>query len=126
MRGDVNTLAVETIGDWHLCGISYKQEQSGPVSANLSSNIASATIARPLGGNVHSCTKLFTMLNTRFFIYISHKSPCKRTQQVTTLLGSTMLGVVGTCWHLLALVAWCMQTNTTPANIVDARSLFWP
>ena len=30
------------------------------------------------------------------------------------------------CLELLALVAWCMQTNTTPANIVGLRSLFWP
>ena len=31
------------------------------------------------------------------------------------------------CWELLALVAWCMQTNaTTATNIVDVRSLFWP
>ena len=29
------------------------------------------------------------------------KSPCKRTQQVTTLLGPTMLVVVGACWHSL-------------------------
>ena len=25
------------------------------------------------------------------------------------------------CWDLLALVAWCMQTNTTPANIVGVK-----
>ena len=62
--------------------------------------------------------------------------PCKRKQQVTTLLGPTMLGPfawalkahandkVGSCWELLALVAWCMQTNATTANIVGVRSLF--
>ena len=26
--------------------------------------------------------------------------------------------------ELLALVAWCMQTKATPANIVDVRLLF--
>ena len=31
---------------------------------------------------------------------------------------------VGSCWHLLALVACCMQTNATTANIVGVRSLF--
>ena len=25
------------------------------------------------------------------------------------------------CWELLALVAWCMQTNTKPANIVGVK-----
>ena len=29
------------------------------------------------------------------------------------------------CWELLALVAWYMQTNTTPANIMGVRSLLW-
>ena len=38
-------------------------------------------------------------------------SPCKQTQQITTLL-------VQQCWELLVLVVWCMQTNATPANIV--------
>ena len=33
---------------------------------------------------------------------------------------------VGSCWHLLALVAWCMQTNATTVNIVGVSSLFWP
>ena len=33
---------------------------------------------------------------------------------------------VGSCWHLLALVARCMQTNATTANIVVVSSLFWP
>ena len=47
------------------------------------------------------------------------KAHAKGTQQVTTLLGPTMMGV-------LALVAGHMQMNTTPANIVGVRSLFWP
>ena len=48
----------------------------------------------------------------------SYKGPCKGTQQVTTLLDPTMLGVVDACWH--------MQTNATTANNVGVSSLFWP
>ena len=56
--------------------------------------------------------------------------PCKWTQQVTTLLGPTMLGVVGQqCWVLLANNEHCVhlrgpksltgfKLNATSANIV--------
>ena len=31
------------------------------------------------------------------------------------------LNNVGSLWHLLALIAWCMQTNATTANIVGGH-----
>ena len=64
------------------------------------------------------------LINTEADIFSTRKAvhdtgPCKRTQQVATLLAQQ-------CWELLALVAWCMQTSATTANIVGVSSLFWP
>ena len=56
----------------------------------------------------------FNVIPIRLQTVQTAKGPCNRTQQVTTLLGQQ-------CCELLALVAWCMQTNAIIANIVGGR-----
>ena len=83
---------------------------SPPPSIFLALNFYSMANYESFGTTVLcSLTHLLTLIDVMIddVIIISKstcvltKGPCKRTQQVTTLLGPTMWEVVGTCWQLL-------------------------